>query len=248
MRSELHDVAFLAADTTRSRAYLQNMARRGLTPAHVIIFDAASEPMPGQAVAPVAAMPAHLEGDAIWAAGSFDPNTRLRDDVYAMGVPVSRVACADINDARIVEAIAARSERTMIYSGYGGQILRTAALSATENFLHVHGGWVPAFKGSTCNYYDMIENDQIGASAIFLTSDLDGGPLLKRMRFPVPHDRTKLDHLHDSAARAIVLCDVLEEYRRTGAWPCLPVGVEEISQTYFVIHPVLKHIAIFGET
>ena len=50
-------------------------------------------------------------------------------------------------------------------------------------FLHIHGGYVPAFKGSTTNYYSLLAEGQLGASAIFLTEDLDSGPKLHRQKF-----------------------------------------------------------------
>ncbi|MEJ6396450.1 formyltransferase family protein [Yoonia sp. 208BN28-4] len=246
MTTDLNDVIMLATDTTRSRAYIQNMVRRGLRPAAVIALASAKSNLPGQSKTVLPTTPAHADDDTLWQAGHFDPNTALADDLAALGAPVEMLDTTNINDPEVVAAIAARSESVMIYAGYGGQILRQDVLDTGVDFLHVHGGWVPSFKGSTTNYFAMIAQDRIGASAIFLTADLDGGPVIKRATFPTPPDRTMLDHLHDSAARAVVLCDVLESYAATSAWPSENPSEDEKDETYFVIHPVLKHIAVYG--
>lgn len=246
MSHDLTDVAMLVTDTTRSRAYLQNMARRDLRPTRIVVLSNTAQSLPGQSRAPVVGQPDHVADDPLWQQGHFDPNAGLMDAIAALNVPCETIETADINDPAVVAAIAALDCDTLIYSGYGGQILRGPVLSAGPRFLHVHGGWVPSFKGSTTNYYSLITEDSLAASAIFLTADLDGGPVLARRRFPAPPDRGKLDHLHDSAARAVVLCDVLDTYAASGEWPSEIPDHDEADSTYFVIHPVLKHIAVYG--
>ena len=44
------------------------------------------------------------------------------------------------------------------------------SLNIEKKFLHVHGGYLPDYKGSTTNYYSLINENTIGASAIFLTT------------------------------------------------------------------------------
>lgn len=246
MQYNLKGIGLIAADTTRSRAYIQNLARHGLLPKRIILMKAVGADLPGQSLATLPRDPDHADIDAIWAEGHFDPNQQLDDSIKGHDVSITRLEADDINSPQVIKAVEQFDGHTLIYSGYGGQILRKPLLAAGAQFLHIHGGRVPSFKGSTANYYSLIDEGKISASAIFLTSDLDGGPLLARRDFDAPPDRTKLDHLHDSAARAILLCDVIGAYARDGTWPHVTIDKNELDETFFVIHPVLKHIAVLG--
>ena len=66
-----------------------------------------------------------------------------------------------------------------------------------------------------------------------------------RRKFIPPEDRTQIDHIYDSAARAKVLVETLQEYENTGEFQCK----EDLGkgETYFIIHPILKHIAILSK-
>ncbi|TDL79403.1 hypothetical protein E2L08_10295 [Palleronia sediminis] len=242
--SDLPGISLICADTTRSRAYLQALARHGLRPAHVLAMRRPGGDLPGQSRAPLPAAPARP--DPLWQAAAFDPNSALEDDLRVLGAPVTTIDSADINAPDTVAAIAALPGDTAIFSGYGGQILRRDALGAGKAMLHVHGGWLPAFRGSTTNWFSLLAEGTLGASAIFLTAEIDAGPILLRRRFPAPFDRTVIDHLHDGAARAAVLVETLSAYLERGAWPRVDPAPGERAETFYVAHPVLKHLAAYG--
>lgn len=247
----MHDmtsVSMICADTTRSRAYLQNLARAGLRPARVLVLAKPGSNLPGQAREKLPAAPGHADRDTLWQRAHFDPNNTLSQDIRALGAPVDQMETTDINDPQVVDAVAGLPGDTVIYSGFGGQILRAAVLDTGKQFLHVHGGYLPDFRGSTTNYFSLIAENALGASAIFLTAKIDAGPVLMRQRFAAPPDRTQIDHLHDSAARSVVLCDVLRAFVDTGTWPRAGVTDDMEATTYYVVHPVLKHLAIYPST
>lgn len=245
---ELDGVSMICADTTRSRAYLQNLTRAGLRPTRILRMSRPGADLPGQSRARVPCPPDRAAEDALWQQAQFDPNSDLTKDIARAGAPCQAVEETDINAPEICEAVAALPGHTVLYSGFGGQILRDPILAAGKDFLHVHGGYLPDFRGSTTNYFSMIAEGMLGASAIFLTAEIDAGPVLLRRRFPAPPDRTRIDHLHDSAARALVLCEVLNTFAETGDWPRADVAATETGRTYYVVHPVLKHLAIFGHS
>jgi Methionyl-tRNA formyltransferase len=151
----------------------------------------------------------------------------------------------NLHDDSVIESIGSRSESTFIYSGYGGVILRKELFNTGKNFLHIHGGYIPDFKGSTTNYYSLISDDKIGASSLFLNLEIDSGPILQRKIFPPPKDRTQIDHIYDSAARAKVLIETLREYENIGKFQS--DNSLDKGETYYIIHPVLKHIAILSK-
>jgi hypothetical protein len=53
-------------------------------------------------------------------------------------------------------------------------------------------------------------------------------------------------HIYDSGARAKVLVETLQNYLKNGGWKFdLPANIG--GETYYIIHPVLKHIAILDK-
>lgn len=243
----LDDVAILAADTSRSKAYIQALVRNGLHPAHVyLLYNQSSSALPGQVTAnETQVLPNEIviQHDSAWAEAGFRLSESLEITLKRASIPFSRLENGDINSEPVVNAVSAICQPVLIYSGYGGVLLRKPLLATGKKFLHIHGGYLPAFKGSTTNYYSLIAEGTLGASSIFLTENIDGGPILVRKTFPAPPDRTRIDHVYDSAARADVLVETLRRYARSAVWELSePNNVG--GETYFIIHPVLKHIAI----
>ena len=125
-------------------------------------------------------------------------------------------------------------------------LLKESILDTGKRFLHIHGGYLPDYKGSTTNYYSLIDENAIGASAIFLTKEIDCGPILLRKKFSAPVDRTLIDHNSDSEARAKVLIECLKNYVNSGDWE-YELENNHGGETFYIIHPVLKHLAILGK-
>lgn len=238
----LDDVLLLAADTSRSRVYAQALRQAGLLPRCALLLEnRTGTSLPGQSGAAQERQYPGLD----WMRYGYDLSAPLHDTLAGGGVEVAALATHDINSDQAVAEIGARPQSVVIYSGYGGVLVGAALLGLGKRFLHVHGGYLPDYKGSTTNYYSLLAEGSMGASAIFLTAEIDCGPVLLRRKFPAPPERNGIDHLYDSAARAEVLVQALAAYARNGEWPSnLPVNVG--GQTYYVIHPVLKHLAILA--
>jgi methionyl-tRNA formyltransferase len=246
----LTDVGMIAADTSRTRAYLQSLIKYKLFPNYVLILEHNSEGLlPGQMepsekqkkVAPV-----HDINDD-WSETNFNPVMPLKDLLVANSIPFEVSQETNMNDPSIAELLTKRHEAVFIYSGFGGVLLRKNVLSIGKTFLHIHGGYLPDFKGSTTNYYSLIVEDSIGASAIFLSEEIDSGPVIARRKFSFPPDLNGIDHIYDSAARAKMLIEVIQKYLLNGKWE-FELSDNSVGETYYIIHPVLKHIAILQNT
>lgn len=245
----LNDVGMIAGDTSRSRAYLQALARNELLPNFVLVLENTSDkPLPGQ-LEKLQSSPestAITDADECWSEAHFDSTQPIKSLLDKLGVPYEISASKDINDPSVIDAIRRRSEKTFIYSGFGGALLRKDVLSTGKYFLHVHGGYLPDYKGSTTNYYSLIVENTLGASALFLSEEIDCGPVLLRRKFPPPANRQAIDHIYDSGARAKVLIETLQNYLRHNGWK-FELPDNSGGETYYIIHPVLKHIAILGK-
>ena len=228
----LPGVLFLAADTSRSRAYAQAMAASGLVPADVLRYGpAAGARKPPQ--------PATLP------AGLFTPDLGEPLEETTAVWRTEQIPEHDVNDAAVRERIAALGPQLVIFSGTGGQIVGRELLHLGAGFLHVHSGWLPGDRGSTTLYYSLLREGDCAASAILLDEGIDTGTVLERRRYPPPPAGVDIDHLYDGAIRADLLVRVLGHLAESGTlsrgMPQSPDGT-----VYYRIHPVLKHVAILS--
>lgn len=164
----------------------------------------------------------------------------------ATGVNVTLVEAEDVNDPAIVQAIAALPEQVVIFSGPGGAIVRQALFGTGKRFLHVHPGRLPEFRGSTTIYYSLLKENRVQASAILLEEGIDTGPVIGEASFAPPADRTEIDRGYDADIRAKLLVRVLQDYRDTGRFGETPQPPAD-DPAYYIIHPVLKHLAILAK-
>ena len=151
----------------------------------------------------------------------------------------------DVNSAEVIERLKARPEKYFVYSGVGGAILRKDILCLGKMFLHIHPGIVPDYKGSTTIYYSILEEDNCGASAFFLDENIDTGALIRMKEFAKPIDGEIIDYIYDPYIRSDLLLEVIREYVNKGKF-IQEQQKAEAGETYFIIHPVLKHIAILS--
>ena len=244
----MNDVAMLAADTTRSRVYIQSLIRNDVLPSFVLVLgNNARTVLPGQ-INSIDNNNNNLDNEIChdcWSEVNNNLLEPIQVTMEASTVEYEQLETTNIHDLTVIKSIQERPETIFIYSGYGGVILRKELFLTGKKFLHVHGGYLPEYKGSTTSYYSLIIDNNIGASSIFLDKEIDSGPLLRRKKFPPPRDRTQIDHIFDSAARAKVLVETLQEYQNSGKF--LSKEDLEKGETYFIIHPILKHIAILAK-
>lgn len=236
---KLEGVWFLAGDTARSQAYAQAMVRRRIEPEGVLFF---SESNQRRVDRPTATVTKSSLQDLYLP----DLQIPLLETCDRCGWPLQWIASDDVNDPRIAAEIRKVNPRLVIYSGYGGQIVQKATLALGPPFLHIHSGWLPEERGSTTLYYSLLRADSCSASAILLRETIDTGPILARKRYPKPLPGMDVDHCYDSAIRADLLIEMLSFYQKHGV---LPEAVEQdslIGTSHYVIHPVLKHLALLS--
>lgn len=132
--------------------------------------------------------------------------------------------------------------RLIIFSGLPGEIVSDEFLALCP-WLHIHGGWLPTYRGSTILYYSLLNEGRCGASAILLSSKLDEGVIVKRRHYPKPKKGEDTDYNYDNAMRADLLVRVLREYQRDGGFRKPMKNDSSQGMMYYIIHPVLKHKA-----
>lgn len=219
----------LAANTARARAYFYFMRREGVAPSHVILLQTGDAPA------------ASIQPQAT---SLFDNVTPLHTSVIESGVPHQCFDTSDANSKEVCSALMVLPAGIVAYAPAAGLLAKAPLFETGHKLLHVHPGRVPEFRGSTPMYYSLIAEQNLSASAIFLEPEIDAGPVLAQRNFPLPSDLRCIDTEYDPYIRALLLIQVLKDYRDGLTLTPRPQGAG--GTTYHVIHPVLKHLALLG--
>lgn len=124
----------------------------------------------------------------------------------------------------------------------GGGILKDRILSIKSKFIHFHPGITPFYRGSTCFYYSILNEGKCGVTAFIMDKKLDTGPIILQKEFDKP-DHEFIDSVYDPYIRSETLVELFSK------------NISEINyiqnnssegESYYIIHPVLKHIAILN--
>lgn len=231
----------ILAETSRSKAYLNALLKNDLKPSWILLLEDLNSniTMPGSTKEIF-----EQKKDINWDEVNFDPNETILNTLKKNRLEFVAAKSNDINSKNVINLIKESEPEIIVYSGYGGAILRKEILDLDKKFLHIHGGYLPEFKGSTTNYFSLLKESSIGASAIYLTEKIDCGPILERYKVTQNFERDQLDHFYDSAIRSRVLVKTLKNLQNK--LKIEPEIHNSNGQTYYIIHPVLKHIAILG--
>jgi methionyl-tRNA formyltransferase len=223
-------VTLLASDTARARAYLHLLAEAGLSPDRAILVELAGAPAAGPP------RPTPL----------FDNVTPLADALERGAVPTTRLVVERLEDEAVLAALAHSGAGTVVVAAPSGVILAPGffRLPGTR-YLHVHPGRLPAYRGSTPMYYELLAEGRLTATALFLDEGIDTGTIVASRGFEPPADLTSIDHAFDPWMRAVLMRTVV---RAMAAGDVVTGRRQEpgVGRTYFVIHPVLRHVALLS--
>jgi methionyl-tRNA formyltransferase len=213
----LGEIAMLGAETLRTRAYLLALRDNDLLPSDLILFERPET------------------------TGKFG----IAELARSAGIRLRALTAEDINEPPVVASVRSLAQHYLIFSGPAGAIVRKQLFTTGKQFIHVHPGRLPEFRGSTTIYYSLLAENRIDATALILNEVIDAGPVVGRATFVPPPDRKAIDGEYDSQIRAALLVDVMRDFSRLGCFEQMeqPFGAGE---TFYIIHPVLKHLAILA--
>lgn len=227
-------IAMICADTTRTKAYLQVMGKNGIKIHKCYIMTQNKEELFRQAE--------EFNGIEQENALYFNREEPLLVTLNKLETAYQFIEQEDINAEETIEAIRQAPEQYFIYSGLGGQILRAPLFSLGKKYIHVHAGIVPQYRGSTTIYYSMLQEGKAGATVMFLNEQLDEGDILAQETYTLDDKTVDIDYVFEPFTRAETLVKALKEYGEKGEFHTKEQPKD--GNTYYIIHPVLKHIAM----
>jgi len=171
----------------------------------------------------------------------FDVSISVKDFLDEKNLEYEEFDFVGINHPKLIEFLQNSTIDYFIFTG--GGILKNDVLRCGPKFVHLHPGIVPNYKGSTCFYYSFINEDKCGVTAFLMNKGIDTGDIIFQKEFSKP-DHIYIDNIFDAHIRSETLLELLktnliEQNNYTQQIP-------DEGETYFVIHPVLKHIAILS--
>lgn len=224
------------ADSPRSRAYINAFLALNLCPEEIVVMG------------PEAVLSDSLVSEAekyAYAEKFYDLSVTYAD-VAAPSVKVTLLDSLSINCDETVSTLKGVQSRYILFTG--GGIVSGHTLGIGKDFIHIHPGVVPAYRGSTCFYYSLIEQGDVGATAFLMAEQLDEGPVIAKKRFTVNMDLAEdqasfLDHILDPVIRMKTLSGVLEKFIDE-SFDSLQ-GTNQRAGTiapYYVMHPILRRL------
>ena len=129
-------------------------------------------------------------------------------------------------------------EQIIVYSGYGGKIIKSKSLFKNKIFLHSHSGKLPKYKGSTTIYYSLIKEKKIYCTTFIMNSQIDQGIILLVKKYPLIKKYKYLDN-YDNKIRAQNIVDTLINFHKLKK---KAYKSKNNSTPYYIIHPVLRYL------
>ena len=153
-----------------------------------------------------------------------------------------KVNDVDVNSENVLKGLAKIKSDIVVFAGYGGQLLKEKHFESGLHYLHMHPGKLPTERGSTTIYYSILNQRKITVTAFYMTKKIDAGENVLFSEYPVPARGVDIDLWLDNVIRADCFIKALKEICKGEK---SKVSVSE-SEEYYVIHPVLKHVAILS--
>ncbi len=236
------DVIGLFADTARSQGYAQALLHHGYKIETAILISKSDGAVKGKPEQNSFVPAISKEGDIFQA----DFSIPLIKTLGELADNVVEISSGTVNHPDVIHNLERSALELVIYSGFGGEIVSSKVLRASPPMLHMHSGYLPEYRGSTTIYYSILEERKCAVSAIFLSEKIDTGDILKRVWYPCPVAGTEIDYVYDTAIRADTLIKVLKDWGVKKSFEKTAIQSENEGESYYVIHPVLKHLAILS--
>ena len=226
---KIKEIGIILTPTFRAMAYLQRLISNGLYPNFAIVLKGDNADFLEKI---------NKNNDL----NLFDEFVDFKASLDKHEIEYQEIDSIDCNDKEVIDAVKNRNEGYFIFTG--GGILKEDILNLDKKFIHVHPGIVPQYRGSTCMYYSIIKEGNCGATAFFMSKKIDEGDIISKKQFEKPNT-DNIDYAYDCHMRSSLLVDIMKQYTKEGKFNLEPQNPDE-GEAYFIIHPVLKHLAILS--
>ena len=136
--------------------------------------------------------------------------------------------------------LSGQPETYFIFSGSG--ILKEI-LAAGKKLIHAHPGKLPLFRGSTTFLYSLLTEGTCGVTTFIMNDGIDEGDILLIREFPPPAANVDISRIYDPYIRSQAIIETLRLLVTKDSVKYKKQNILE-GETYFMIHPVLRTLAV----
>ena len=222
-------VGIILTNDERSRAYLQKLQQQKILLDSYVLMNNAIE------------IEFSKEVISTSKKFGFDISESTKNTLLKNNILFNEFNFLDINHPKLINFL--KEENCDYFIFTGGGILKKDILNLPIKFIHMHPGIVPHYRGSTCFYYSIINEQSAGVTAFIMDKNLDTGNIIYQKKFEKPNHQF-IDEVYDPFIRSETLMDILQ--RQILQESTFSQQDPKNGETYFIIHPVLKHIAILN--
>ena len=190
------ELGIILTPSARSKAYIQKILENKFSLCEIIFLnDGKIEP--------------NFEQEEIFESNrhGFDISESVLSTLKKNNLLFKEFKFIDINNQELVNFISKSNSDFFIFTG--GGILRDSILNTGKKFIHFHPGIVPKYRGSTCFYYSILNENQCGVTAYFMDKNIDTGKIILQKFFEPPNHKF-LDDVYDSFIRSETLVEVFK--------------------------------------
>jgi methionyl-tRNA formyltransferase len=176
----------------------------------------------------------------------FDTNFSLISFLEIFPAKIIKTRSSSINSSEIVSSLQSSSIKKWIFSG--GGIAKSEIFNTGKEIIHIHPGILPQYRGSTTFYYSYLEKGLVGATAFFMTEQIDSGDIIEEAEFQINMRITEenaifIDYILDPYIRGEVLAKVLKRFIEKQEIISKPLKKIK-KEPYYIMHPFLRHIVV----
>ena len=236
--------SLILANTARSQAYIQTLISQDIIPKEVFILNDKNKKKLGKITKKY--INSNINNNIYsFQLATLNINEDLVRSLSKLDIPYTIINSPDINSEELYEVLLKSDTKLCIVSVYAGQILKSKILGLKKSFMHVHSGKLPEYRGSTTLYYSLLEENKVAASAIMINEGIDTGDIVYFKEFDFNFDPELIDLIFDPLLRAVVLIDAIKLLSSKNKKPIVQERID--GEDYYIIHPLLKHLAILKE-
>ena len=150
----------------------------------------------------------------------------------------------DVNSKEIINKIELLAPDLVIFSGYGGQILKKGHFDLNIPYLHMHPGDILSERGSTTIYYSILKRRSCTVTSFIMNEQIDSGDIILKSNYRIPEKNINIDQYYDNIIRAnCLILALVSIIKKKNVYP---FPANENSLEYYIIHPLLKNISILS--
>lgn len=204
--------AIIVSNTIRSKIYISELIKNNLIPQEIIYLD------------------------------NNKKRHRLKFNNKFNSSKIYKIISISINSKKVIDKILKIKTKNIIFSSYGGDIIRNEIILKKKNFIHCHPGKLPFFKGSAVYYYSLLKQKKIFYTTFVLNKKIDGGKIIRIKEYK-DLNINKFNEYYDAMQRINNIMFVMKKNLNNNRIILHNKNKKNNENMYYIPHPIIRYLA-----